>query len=139
MTRKQLLLARILFVLYLIAVVWLCFGHFNAVPKVQRAYWGIPTDKIVHFCMFFPFPLLAWLAFDRYTETFWSSFGYICLTFMTGCLIAAGTEVGQSFTDYRSGDRADFLADLLALASSSLIVFLLDIRKQRKPCTEKPS
>ena len=50
-----------------------------------------------------------------------------------GALVAAGTEIGQArLTTYRSGDPHDFAADLLALGVGSVIVFLLDIRKQRK-------
>ena len=133
MTRKQLIFARILFILYLIAVAWLCFGKFSSMPDVKRYYWGIPTDKIVHFLMFLPFPVLAYFAFDRFTESFWPSFLCTVGTFVAGVLVAAGTEWVQSrFLPYRMGDFADFRADLVALGASSLLVLLLDIRKQKK-------
>ena len=132
MTRRQLTIARILLVLYLVALFWLCFGHFDSMPDVKRYYWGIPTDKIVHFLMFLPFPILAYFAFDRYTEKFWSSVLWTGVAFLAGVLLAAGTEVGQAFlTNYRSGDPNDFRADLLALGISTLLVFILDLRKQR--------
>ncbi|MBQ6761475.1 MAG: hypothetical protein IJP49_01860 [Bacteroidales bacterium] len=132
MTRRQLTAARILLVLYLIALLWLCFGHFDSMPDVKRYYWGIPTDKIVHFLMFLPFPILSYFAFDRYTEKFWPSVLWTGVSFLAGILLAAGTEVGQAFlTSYRSGDPNDFRADLLALGISSLLVFILDLRKQR--------
>ena len=133
MTRKKRLLARIVFVLYLMVVGFLCFGHFSSMPEVSRSYFGIPTDKIVHFLMFLPFPLLSFWAFDKYTETPWASVGWTLLTFIVGGLVAAGTEIGQAFlTDYRSGDPADFRADLVALALGSLLVLFLDIRKQKR-------
>ncbi len=132
MTRRQLTVARILLAVYLAALLWLCFGHFDAMPDVKRSIWGIPTDKIVHFLMFLPFPILAYFAFDRYKEKFWSSVLWTGVAFLAGVLLAAGTEVGQAFlTNYRSGDPNDFRADLIALGISSLLVFILDLRKQR--------
>ncbi|MBR5256102.1 MAG: VanZ family protein [Bacteroidales bacterium] len=133
MTRRQLIWARILFGVYLLTVAWLCFGQFDNTPDVPWSILGIPSDKIVHFCMFLPFPFLAYLAFDRYTDKFWPSLLWTVASFVAGVLVAAGTEIGQArLTTYRSGDKNDFLADLLALAVGSVIVFLIDIRKQRK-------
>jgi len=133
MNKKQLIAARILFVVYLAAVAWLCFGKFNSLPSVERSYWGIPTDKIVHFLMFFPFPVLAFFAFDRYTEQFWPSVLWTLGTFIAGCGLAGLTEIVQAkFLPYRMGDFQDFKADALALAISSVIVFCIDIGKQRK-------
>ena len=63
MTRRQLIWSRILFAVYLAAVAFLCFGQFSSSQDVPMDLWGIPTDKVVHFLMFFPFPLLACLAF----------------------------------------------------------------------------
>ena len=133
MTRRQLIGARILFGMYLLVVAWLCFGHFSSTHNVSWSFLGIPSDKVVHFCMFLPFPFLAYLAFDRYTDKFWSSLLWTVVSFVAGALVAAGTEIGQArLTTYRTGDKNDFLADILALAVGSVIVFLLDIRKQRK-------
>ena len=133
MTRRQLIWARILFGVYLLVVAWLCFGKFSSSHDVSWSILGIPSDKIVHFCMFLPFPFLAYLAFDRYTDRFWSSLLWTFVSFVAGALVAAGTEIGQArLTTYRSGDPNDFKADLLALTVGSVIVFLIDIRKQRK-------
>ena len=133
MSRKQLLIARILIVVYLAAVAFLCFGDFGGLPGVEQSFLGIPTDKIVHFLMFFPFPVLAYFAFDRFTEKVWTSILWTGVTFLAGALLAAGTELGQArLTTWRSGDPNDFKADLVALAASSLLVLILDIRKQPK-------
>lgn len=131
--RTRLLAARILFVLYLASVLWLCFGQFDSVPDVPRSLWGIPMDKIVHFLMFLPFPILAYYAFDRYSEKFWPSLLWSLVTLAAGIALAAGTEVGQArLTTYRSGDPLDFRADLLAMAAGTLTVILLNLRKLRK-------
>jgi len=133
MNGKQRIAFRCLFFFYVAVLLFLCFGKFDGAPKVSPVLLGIPTDKLVHFCLFFPFPVLAFLAFDQFTNTWRSSLFFTLATLATGCLLALGTEWGQAhLTDYRSGDPNDFLADLIALTLSSILVFIWDIRKQRK-------
>ena len=128
----RILLGQIVFWLYIAAVFYLCFGKFDDISSVPRSLWGIPTDKVVHFCMFFPFPILAFIAFDVFTDNLRQSLLCCGLTLLVGFLVAAGTEYGQSFLPYRSGDRHDLLADSLSLCISTAIVFIIDICKQRK-------
>ena len=131
--RKQLILFRVLFVLYVTAVLLLCFLPMDDVSQFPRFVLGFPIDKVVHFCMFFPFPILAFLAFDQYTNTVRQSLLFSGITFVVGILLALGTEWGQAhLTRYRSGDTRDFLADSLALVLGTLIVLFWDIRKQKK-------
>ncbi len=133
MTRSQKILFQVIFYLYVAAVLFLCFAHFEQTPSIEWSLFGIPSDKVVHFCMFFPFPILAFLAFDRYTETVSSTLLFSGITLLVGILLAGGTEWGQAhLTDYRSGDPLDLLADGLALVLSTLLVIFLDIRKQKK-------
>ena len=102
-----------LLIAYLAVLCWLCFGKFDSVTASFPGYTlGIPTDKIVHFIMFLPFPLLCWLL----------------IFFGAGCLLAAGTELGQTLIAYRAGDPGDFLADGIAIAFSTVIALILDIR-----------
>ena len=132
MTKRKLFF-RLLFLGYLAAVLVLCFGRFDNVPSVPWTLFGIPADKVVHFCMFFPFPVLAFLAFDRYTETVRSTLLYAGITLVAGLLLAVGTEWGQArLTNYRSGDPLDFAADAVALFLSFLLVVFWDIRKQKR-------
>ena len=133
MTRSQKIASQVIFFLYVAGVLFLCFGHFEQTPSIEWSLFGIPNDKVVHFCMFFPFPILAFLAFDRYTESVRSTLLFSGITLLVGILLAAGTEWGQAhLTDYRSGDPMDLLADGIALVLSTLLVIFLDIRKQKK-------
>ena len=133
MIPKRKILFRTLFGLYVALVLFLCFAHFESTPSVNLCLFGIPTDKLVHFCMFFPFPILAFLAFDRFTETPRASLIFVGAGFVAGCLLAAATEWGQAaLTDYRSGDPWDLLADAVSLLLASLLVLYLDIRKQKR-------
>lgn len=126
--KKRNILALLLFLAYLAAIAYCCFWQFNELPNIgQDSIFGIPMDKIVHFLMFFPFPFLCFLAFVRRTYKAHHTVIAVGIVFLTGCVIAAGTEIGQSFTEYRSGDVLDFAADALALAISSVIVMLIDL------------
>ncbi len=124
---------RTLFFLYITAILVLCFWRFDQVPEVPVDFLGIPMDKVAHFLMFFPFPILLFLAYDAFTQTVKSSALYALGTLGLGILLAFLTEWGQArLTTYRSGDPTDLLADCLALLLSALLVFHLDIRKQKK-------
>ena len=132
MTPKQLKYARIAFAVYLAAVLVLCFAKFPSTDDVPKELWGIPMDKIVHFLMFFPFPLLAYLAFDRYRERRWSAAPWTGVALAGGALFAAFTELVQSRLSYRSGDPADFKADFIALLICSVIVLIVILLKHKK-------
>ena len=133
MSKSQRIAFRSIFFLYVAAVLLLCFGHFDSAPSIPMTLLGIPTDKWVHFCMFFPFPILAFLAFDQFTETVRATLAFTFLTFLVGCLLAVGTEWGQAhLTNYRSGEPLDFVADITALTLSSICVAWWDIRKQKR-------
>lgn len=132
MTRRQLVIARILFAMYLVAMAVLCFGKFESSQDMPRELWGIPTDKVVHFLMFFPFPALAYLAFDRYKGNRSSSFLWAGVAFLAGCAYAAVTELIQSRLSYRSGDPVDFQADFLALAACSVFILIIILLKHKK-------
>ena len=117
---------RILLVVYVLAVLYLCFGYFRTLPSVSRYMWGFPTDKVVHFLMFLPFPLLAYGALDVRPRSFFLSLLLVAGIFAAGCVLSGGTEVVQSFLYWRSGDLRDFEADALALGISSGIVLLIE-------------
>ena len=127
MTSTKTILARILFILYLAAIAFLCFMHADKLPDMQKTFLGIPSDKVAHFLMFLPFPILAFLAYDHATNKFWSALLFAVLTFAVGAGIAWLTEYIQGMLPYRSRDLSDFRADLLALGISTLGVFITDI------------
>ena len=125
MTKTTRIIARILLLIYIGLLVYLCFGHFDHVPDIIRQFWGIEKDKIIHFCMFFPFPILAYFAAGRVYKSYGRALAFVVIIFLTGCCIGAGTELGQGLTTYRSADPKDFFADALSLAISSVITFII--------------
>ena len=131
MTTPKTILSRILFLLYLAGIAFLCFMHVDKLPDVQKFIFGIPTDKVVHFGMFLPFPILAYLAYDHLTNKLWSAILFALITLLTGLAIAYATEYVQGMLPYRSMEMADFKADALAISISCVLVFIIDVTHLR--------
>lgn len=133
MGRKSRILFRVLLVIYLVAVGFLCLGSFDNLPSVNRSIFGIPTDKVVHFLMFLPYPLLCFLAFDSRTEKRWQSILFVLLTFVSGIALAFASEWAQGhLTTHRVSDPKDATADILAISLSCIIVYIVDRVKQKR-------
>ena len=121
-------------VLYIAAVAYLCFANFQKLPDMPKFFLGIPTDKV------FPFPILAYLAYDRYTDTPLKAFAALISIFAIGCIFAGVTEIIQGSLSYRSQDPKDFGADCLAIGIASLLTFIVDLSKMRKrKCPARPA
>lgn len=125
MKKRVISTARILMILYILALAAICFGNMENLPKVHKTFLGLEWDKYVHFLMFLPFPLITYWAAGVEPANPWKAIGRTLCIFLAGCLIAAATEIGQEFLPYRSADPKDFLADAIALAVASLAVFLI--------------
>lgn len=121
-----------LLALYFACVGFLCFWHFDNLQDATQYIFGIPTDKIVHFCIFFPFPILSYATFGRKTKGKWKSVMFILGIFLAGCILGGATELGQGLTTYRSCDINDFRADALGMAISSVIVLVIDAIRHSK-------
>lgn len=139
MKRIGTIIARVLLVLYLAALAYLCFGKFSSIPSIPVPLFGIAPDKFFHFIMFLPFPFLVYFSIGKRSASPWKAVGKTVCIFLLGCLLAAATEVVQSFIIYRSGDAKDFLADGLSLSINSLIVFVIDLIRNRRLWSRNPS
>ena len=117
-----------LFVLYLAAVAWLCFGTFQSNPEIPRELFGIPIDKCVHFTMFLPFPFLGALAIS--SKSWWRS---LCITTLMANIIAFIFENLQSrITENRVTDPADLNANLLGITLGLLISIIIGLLLDKK-------
>lgn len=116
------LIYRILTALYIIVVLYLCFGKFDNLPQDPIMLFGIAADKIVHFAMFLPFPILMYLSFGEICRNGRQCLLFALVTMIAGIAGAAMTEYLQGLTSYRSADPVDFLADSLSLAIGSLLI-----------------
>jgi len=105
----------------------LCFTSSDKLPDIQKTIFGFPTDKVTHFLMFLPFPILFYMAWDHDTSKALRSIGFSLLNLSCGILVAALTEWVQKYLPTRSMDLHDFNTDLIALAIGTAFVFLVDI------------
>ena len=121
----------ILMLVYLGMVAWCCFGHFDGLPQVERTFFGIPSDKVVHFIMFLPFPFLCFKAFDHLATTPVRAVLIIGAILVIGCAIAAGTEIIQAILPDRTEDIKDFAADTAALCLTSVATLVLHLVNRR--------
>lgn len=118
---------RVLFVVYMIAVCCLCFLNlsFTRELEIPKFIWGIPIDKVVHFVMFLPYPILAIPVFNLSRRSTGLRFWRCLLIFCTGIVFAAATELIQKYLILaREGDLLDFKADILGLASGLVLFFI---------------
>ena len=130
--RKRSIFFSIAMVVYIGIVAYLLFANFEKLTSVPKLFLGIPTDKVVHFCMFFPFPILAYLAYDKLTDTPLKAFAALVSICAIGAVFAGLTEIGQSLLPYRTQDISDFRVDCIAICIAGLLTFIIDVSKMRK-------
>lgn len=118
---KQSVFWKIMLLLYLGAVAYLCFATQDGLPKLTEWKFPIPPDKCVHFAMFIPWPILSCLAVKPIGGR--SAGTVLLLLGMTllGFAIAGVTEWIQGMLPYRSKDINDLIADSLGLCSGALL------------------
>ena len=125
-------LSRILKILLLLAylglVAWLCFGDIKPDPDIPRSFFGIPTDKIAHFLMFLPFPVLGTLALDF--RSWWRT---LALTTLLANVLAFSFEFLQSrITATRVTDPADLCANLLGITVGLLLAIVIGLALRKR-------
>ncbi|MBQ0006435.1 MAG: VanZ family protein [Alistipes sp.] len=118
---------RILFPIYLLSVCLLCFANlaFPQEMDIPKFILGIPVDKIVHFTMFLPYPILAIPFFNLSKMKDTLKFRICTTVFFAGIVFAAITELIQKYLLIdRNGDIWDFAADIFGM-SAGLLLFLI--------------
>lgn len=112
----------ILLCLYIAAVAYLCFARPDNLPQAPMYLFGIPMDKVAHFVMFAPFPILAYMTFIDLKMGLWRKIAVLMVIMAAGAGMAIGTERIQATLTYRTGDVNDFLADSIGLLAGGLII-----------------
>lgn len=128
---KRTTIFKILTLIYIIVVGVICFAKFSSLPTVPGKFLGLDADKVVHFLMFVPFPILAYFSFPLDRKRLLPTIGAIILIFIIGACIAGLTEFIQGRLPYRTMDINDYKADLLGILLSSMVVFLIRLFSHR--------
>ena len=120
-----------LFCLYMAVLAFLCFAKPEDVPQMPELWFGLPADKVGHFIMFAPFPVLGYVAFCRKDMSLGGQFLLVLGLTAAGAALAVGTELGQAMLQYRSAETDDLAADAAGLSCgiAAVIVFIILKRK----------
>lgn len=125
--KTRILTFRLLMLAYLFGVAFLCFHDFKSLPDVSRTLFGYETDKVVHFLMFLPFPVISTCCFKKLPKNALQAILRTLDMCVIGCATAAFTELVQTRLIYRCGDFRDLEADLTALAAGGVIALVLQL------------
>ena len=128
MKRKAAFIA--LFGLYIAAILYLCLMKPDDMPQIEITFLGIPMDKLGHFIMFTPFPVLSYLMFTHRDRSITRDFLILTGIIAVGVGLAFVTEQLQAMTQYRTSDINDAYSDMTGLAFGCIIKILLIIIKR---------
>lgn len=119
-----------IFCLYIAAVAYLCFARPDDMPQLPQLWLGLPADKVGHFLMFMPFPLLGYLTFEVNEMSVGRKLFLIAILIAFGAGLALGTEYIQARLEYRSSESSDLLADGIGLITGGIFTLIyIFIRK----------
>lgn len=130
MALKRRHMAILLFAFYLAAVAYLCFLKPGSIPVLQQFIFGIPTDKVIHFIMFLPYPILAYISFrpDR------KGVSTHMLTFIAIIAVGAAMAMGVERLQIAAGrnyDIKDFYANIAGMAAGAAITLIFILARHR--------
>lgn len=118
------------FCLYIIGVMYLCFAKPDDMPQLPQLLFGLPADKVGHFLMFLPFPLLGYMVFANKDMAPARKLILLSILVICGLGMAIGTEQVQAALEYRSADMKDFATDALGLAVGGLATLILIVKRK---------
>ena len=110
------------FCIYIAAVLYLCLMKPDDIPQPEFTLFGLPLDKVVHFLMFLPFPILSYSMLWKGNRRTLINLLILAASLICGVGLAFLTERLQAMTQYRSADIYDIYADMKGLATGSLLV-----------------
>lgn len=90
---------------------------------------GIELDKLVHFTLFFPYSIFAWLAFGRSSTKKFSNWSFVLIG-ASGFVLASVTEFSQLMNPDRNFDPKDLLANFIAIIAGTLLITVISISKK---------
>lgn len=123
-------MAILLFALYLAAVAYLCFLKPGSIPVLQQFIFGIPTDKVIHFIMFLPYPVLAYISFRPDRKGVSIHLIALAAIIAVGAAMAMGVERLQIAAG-RNYDIKDFYANIAGMAAGAVITLILILARHR--------
>ena len=125
-------IAAIVFCIYIAAVMVLCFMKTDNLPQPSFLILGIEADKVAHFLMFAPFPLLSYMVAAGAWKKPWHHFMLLGCLMLLGVAAAMATEQVQTLLTYRPGDVRDTTADTYGIVAGGLLTAAYILHKTKK-------
>jgi VanZ family protein len=119
--RYKRLISAIVFCLYIAAIAYICFAKPEDMPAIPETWFGLPADKVGHFLMFLPFPILGFTAVCSRQDSMRKKFLTLTALIATGAAAAVGIEIVQAHLQYRSFETQDIFADGLGLICGGIL------------------
>ena len=99
-----------------------CLVSSDSIPKMPNI---IPWDKFVHFGMFFVLSFVNFIDYYKLYEGKPNKFKWIFWSFILPVIYGGAIDIMQEYFFSRSGEWADFIADMLGSATAMVIVMFL--------------
>ena len=128
--RRQISL--VLFCLYIAAVAVLCFTQGEQIPELPNTWFGLPSDKVAHALMFFPFTILGYLSFTSEENSTLRKVIMLATLIAIGSGMAYATESIQRMLGYRAYEISDMKADMIGLGTGTIISIMFIIFSIKK-------
>lgn len=123
-------MAILLFAFYLAAVAYLCFLKPGSIPVLRQFVFGIPTDKVIHFIMFLPYPFLAYISFCPDRKGVLTHMLALIAIIAVGAAMSMGVERLQIAAG-RNYDIKDFYANIAGMAAGAAITLIFILARHR--------
>lgn len=120
------------FSVYIASILTLCLIKPEDLPQPDIYFFGLPVDKVVHFLMFLPFPVLVYMMLFKKARRKWLDTLILAGGMALGLCAALGTEFLQSLTQYRSADIHDVYADMQGICLGGIIVLVFIILRKNR-------
>ena len=126
--RKYRALWVVLFVIYMAGLAWVYFSSGEVSFELPKDLFGIPFDKVVHYSMFLPFPVLFTLALNF--RSWWRT---LSISALLAVAIAFLFETLQSrITETRVTDPADLNANVLGIATGLAVMVIAGLIARKR-------
>lgn len=126
------IISALIFGLYIAAVAYLCFAKPSDLPQMPNNWFGLPTDKVGHFLMFLPFPILGYITFYTEKMSIWKRLALVVILLIIGMGGALATEKIQALIQYRSAEVKDLIADGAGTLCGGILTMIYILIRKKK-------
>ncbi len=116
----------ILLIIYIASVLFLSLYSFeNTQIDLPKFFLGIPLDKIIHFIMYIPLPILLWAVLIDFYPSYYHRGVALVIIFIISIILSTSTEILQKTTEFRQFEYLDLIANYLGVIIGLLSISII--------------